>query len=746
MKLCLLCLFLANSLSVRLSASSPQAVFSGLGDLVGGDVSSSASGVSGDGSTVVGQSSSANGPEGYYWKSGAGMIGTGDLSSDGVSDQFSSNLLGTNQAGTYLCGSGTTGAQSSPSVYATRWNASTGLIQLPDLSSSGINFSFAVDSSSNGQMIIGRSLTTNGFRAFLWTETGAPNGTTSDLGFLLPTPILTGDEVGVTSSASAITPSGSHVVGKSGYSVVTVETVQPPPIITYEYIDNGDGTYTLVPKLTPVDPYDVRTVIEQGNEAFIWTSGGGMVGLGDLPGGGAKSSDALAVSSDGSVVVGSGNSGQGPEAVIWRNGVIEALGDLDGGETNARLLDINSSGSIAVGQGTTASGAVAMVWNDALGLGNLKSLLVGQGVDMSGWTLTEATGISEDGQVIVGNGINPDGNPEAWRITDALVLLNILIPPPEGLQESMRVVRGKAAQFTAEPGRDYQLLGSTDLVNWSVQGDPLVTDNSVSPYEHALPISGNHPTVFFLLGPSANPNEADTPITLIEGTLVQYTSTRGYTYRPEYSDDLLTWTPFGETVDTSSDQGPVDRVFIDTTAAINHPQRFYRIQTAPTEFLTTPFDLVVGDFIVATAEPGQDYQIRRSTELDSGSGQWINFSDYGPLLTAGGSTTPITWYVFIPPRTNPASDSYLGVSIPQEEIQSSGFFSGGEGAVVRFTSQPGFIYQVQASADGSLFTNLGSPINTATNTGPAEQMVIDSYDTAGPAPHLAYRVIETPVE
>ncbi len=40
-----------------------------------------------------------------------------------------------------------------------------------------------------------------------------------------------------------------------------------------------------------------------GREAFRWTSGGGMVGLGDLPGG-ESDSEANGVSADGSVVVG----------------------------------------------------------------------------------------------------------------------------------------------------------------------------------------------------------------------------------------------------------------------------------------------------------------------------------------------------------------------------------------------------------------------------------------------------------
>jgi probable HAF family extracellular repeat protein len=46
------------------------------------------------------------------------------------------------------------------------------------------------------------------------------------------------------------------------------------------------------------------------HQAFLWTEAGGMVGLGDLPGG-TFTSEALAASADGSVVVGSSSSASG---------------------------------------------------------------------------------------------------------------------------------------------------------------------------------------------------------------------------------------------------------------------------------------------------------------------------------------------------------------------------------------------------------------------------------------------------
>ena len=59
-----------------------------------------------------------------------------------------------------------------------------------------------------------------------------------------------------------------------------------------------------------------------GTQAFRWTAGGGMAGLGDLAGG-ASGSVAYGVSADGSVVVGAGRSaasGPGREAFRWTSG------------------------------------------------------------------------------------------------------------------------------------------------------------------------------------------------------------------------------------------------------------------------------------------------------------------------------------------------------------------------------------------------------------------------------------------
>jgi hypothetical protein len=49
------------------------------------------------------------------------------------------------------------------------------------------------------------------------------------------------------------------------------------------------------------------------------------------------------------------------------------------------------------------------------GVQSIKSLLAASGVNMTGWSLSSATGVSADGSVIVGFGTDPSSNTEAWR-------------------------------------------------------------------------------------------------------------------------------------------------------------------------------------------------------------------------------------------------------------------------------------------------------------------------------------------
>ena len=155
-----------------------------------------------------------------------------------------------------------------------------------------------------------------------------------------------------------------------------------------------------------------------GLEAFRWTSASGIVGLGDLPGGGSLSW-ARGVSADGSVVVGDSASASGDEAFRWTQATgMVGLGDLPSGRFESWAWDVSADGSVIVGMGRSASGLEAFIWDAPNGMKNLKDVLVKDcGLDLTGWTLSAAYGISDYGLTIVGAGYNPSGSEEAWIAT-----------------------------------------------------------------------------------------------------------------------------------------------------------------------------------------------------------------------------------------------------------------------------------------------------------------------------------------
>ena len=154
-----------------------------------------------------------------------------------------------------------------------------------------------------------------------------------------------------------------------------------------------------------------------GLEAFRWTQTDGMIGLGDLEGGIFESS-AYGVSVDGSVVVGRGESESGFEAFRWENDVMTGLGDLEGGIFGSEAYGVSANGSVIVGKSNSDSGPEAFIWDADNGMRSLQSLLeYDYGLDLTGWTLQGAYGISADGLTIVGEGTNPVGDTEAWIAT-----------------------------------------------------------------------------------------------------------------------------------------------------------------------------------------------------------------------------------------------------------------------------------------------------------------------------------------
>ena len=151
-------------------------------------------------------------------------------------------------------------------------------------------------------------------------------------------------------------------------------------------------------------------------EAFRYDPVGGLVLLGHLMG--HSRSDANAVSADGSTVVGQSSVGSTPwEAFRWTEaGGIEGLGNLNSGAFGgSEALGVSGDGSLVVGTGPSDTGSTAFIWDEEHGMRAIAQLLVDElGLDLTGWKLTRATDISADGSVIVGWGANPNGESESW--------------------------------------------------------------------------------------------------------------------------------------------------------------------------------------------------------------------------------------------------------------------------------------------------------------------------------------------
>jgi len=219
--------------------------------------------------------------------------------------------------------------------------------------------------SADGQVIVGTGQSTFGSEAFRFD---LPAGSLVGLGMLAN---------GISSEALGVSADGNTIVGRSA---------------TFSAIEG---------------------------EAFRWTEGLGMVGLGDLAGGQLKSV-AYATSGTGTVIVGSGTTDFGTEAFRWTSGTgMVSLGDLPGGPVESVARAISASGTTIVGEAyTNGANSVAFLWDQPNGMRDLRTVLTsefGLGDSLTGWDLLAATGISADGRIIAGRGINPNGKFEAWR-------------------------------------------------------------------------------------------------------------------------------------------------------------------------------------------------------------------------------------------------------------------------------------------------------------------------------------------
>jgi probable HAF family extracellular repeat protein len=219
-------------------------------------------------------------------------------------------------------------------------------------------------------------------------------------------------------------------------------------------------------------------------QAFLWTQARGMVGLGFLPG--STYSFPNAVSSDGSVVVGTSSSAGGYPGFRWTQSTgMVSIGNLPGRQTT-HPFGVSTDGRFIVGSSfSDPAHGNAFIWDAEHGIRNLQSVLQADyNLNLTGWTLEAASGITPNGKVIVGWGTNPSGQTEAFRVEASFLpdsngpVLNVSTGERfAGIQEEIEHAQsGQVIQV--EPGTytENVSMAGRDLVLQSVDSsDPNTT-------------------------------------------------------------------------------------------------------------------------------------------------------------------------------------------------------------------------------------------------------------------------------
>jgi probable HAF family extracellular repeat protein len=276
---------------------------------------------------------------------------------------------------------------------------------MTDLGSLGAMQTEAYGINNNGQIVGGPFNTILSGRAFIYS-----NGAMQDLG----TPGGSWASAYCINNNGQVTgwydgPGGQRAFLASGGTTQDLGTAQGW---------NWSAAYGINDNGTVVGQGGNTNIISAGSHAFLY-SGGIMQNLGNSLGG--IDSQALAVNDSDQVVGWADSTGGQNEAFLYSNGTMFALNPFDGGSI---ANGINNAGQVVGEAGLFTDDSYAFLYNDGAML-NLNGLIP----PSSGWQLTEATAINDNGW-IVGQGANPSGQNDAFLLTptpepDTLALLAV---------------------------------------------------------------------------------------------------------------------------------------------------------------------------------------------------------------------------------------------------------------------------------------------------------------------------------
>lgn len=330
----------------------------------------------------------ALGAEGYF-------KGLGDL----PGDMFYSSATAVSDDGKVVVGQ----SAAAEGWIAFRWTESEGMHSLGDLPG-GQGSSVAFDVSPDGKAVTGwTKINSTDREAFVWREGVGMTGIGD-----LPGGTYFSSGRGINNGGTKVIGAASNVMGWEAFIWRSASGMQGLGDLS------GDNNTTVTAVSPDCSHYVGFGTSNNGTEAYLSKSLGSKQTLGDLPGG-HFSSHANGLSPDGNIVVGDGVGINGTEAFIWTEATgMQGLGDLPGGRFGSSAIGVSADGRIITGYGQSEAGYRAVIWDENRTIHDLNTYLPSLGINIDGWVLDGAGGITPDGRFIIGSGTNPSGEYEAW--------------------------------------------------------------------------------------------------------------------------------------------------------------------------------------------------------------------------------------------------------------------------------------------------------------------------------------------
>lgn len=259
---------------------------------------------------------------------------------------------------------------------------------------------------------------------------GGANGYVYDRWSGQTTPIVANPDPGTGYTAQGISADGSTVVGGGPLGGLSGYVVYDTSTEAAAQLDSTSGTPLRLSFLleTIGVSWDGSRVAGKGPSGGPASTGvvldrhtGHGTAIGGLPGGNGGSLP-LAMSADGSTVVGWSASANGAQEAFVYDADTEqltGLGSLMGGPNfSSRANAVSANGLTIVGRARTGGleDFSAFIHQPHAGMRSLNDLMGNFGL-AEGWRLEDATGISADGLTIVGTGRDPDFAYRSWVIS-----------------------------------------------------------------------------------------------------------------------------------------------------------------------------------------------------------------------------------------------------------------------------------------------------------------------------------------